>query len=213
MADMGEAASSSRNAPPRVDRDAPLDAIASANAASQGASPSVGPMPSRALAPEWYSGVPTPKVYAVPKRFGLLAILVITTVMGVLFGGLRLHDAPPSLFLLLGLMALAICLVQMFYGKDPRRASVITGAILSPLIYVPVAIYEGHPLPLIFGLAISYVFLGGFAGYLMGACAAGIFLVLERVEPHLPGGRTTGATGDQSIWGEFPGGSDERQAT
>lgn len=165
---------------------------------------------SPALAPEWYSTAPPAKIYVVPKRFGLLAILVVTTVMGVLFGCLRFLDAPPSVFLFFGLMSLAICLVQMFYGDVPRKASVVTGAIVSPLIVIGVAAFDGGHWGLIICSSIIWVFLGGFVGYLMGTCAAGIFLVLEHVEPHLPGGRRQDRSNDKSIWSEMPGGNNER---
>jgi hypothetical protein len=110
-------------------------------------------------------------------------------------------------------MSLAICLVQMFYGDVPRKASVVAGAIVAPLIVMGVAAFDGSHFGLIVCSAVSWVFFGGFIGYLMGTCAAGIFLVLEKVEPHLPGGRREGTSGDKSIWDDLPGGRDERKAT
>ncbi len=172
--------------------DAPLHAIVPKDLAVQGEgifAPTQYSVASPALAPQWYSAAPPTKTYIVPKRFGLLAILVMTTVMAVLFGCLRFLSAPPYVFLFLGVMALAICLVQMFYGSVPRLASVVAGAVVSPLIVIGVAAFEGAPLGLIICSAIIWVIFGGVVGYMMGTCAAGIFLVLEQLEPYLPGGR------------------------
>src|SRR5262245_27533373 len=76
---------------------------------------------------------PVPAQYVVPKRFGMSAIIGIITALAVLFGGFRIYDADPGLYLFFGVQAIVICLAQMFYGKTPRAASAITGAIFLPL--------------------------------------------------------------------------------
>lgn len=156
----------------------------------EGFAPLEGPV-SPALAPQWYSGSPPIKTYVVPKRFGLLSIIALTTVMALMFGLLRFYEASPVWFLFLGTLALAICIVQMFYGQVPRQASVTAGAILSPAFVVAEGIYRGWEAGVIFSSVLACIPAGGFAGYLVGTCAAGIFLLIEKLEPYLPGRRQT----------------------
>lgn len=154
----------------------------------QGFAPLEGPA-SQALAPQWYRGSPPIKTYVVPKRFGLLSIIALTTVMALMFGLLRFYGASPVWFLFLGTLALAICIVQMFYGQVPRQASVTAGAILTPAFVVAEGIYRGWDAGVVVSSALACLPAGGFVGYLVGTCAAGIFLLIEELEPYLPGRR------------------------
>ena len=87
--------------------------------------------------------LPREKVYSVPKRFGLAALLALITALGCLFGALRLVETPPVIYLFLGLEVMAICVAQMFYNAEPRRASMIAGAILMPIFIAGAAFF--HP--------------------------------------------------------------------
>jgi hypothetical protein len=133
---------------------------------------------------------PTPARYMVPRRFGMSAILGIVTALAILFGGFRLLNAPPAVYLFFGLQTLVICFAQMLHGKAPRLASSLAGAVLAPLFLMPIIASEMHHwerrgLPaamisiflLVFGVPI-----GAFLGYLTGTCAAGIFLVMDYLE-------------------------------
>lgn len=144
-------------------------------------------MVSPALAPQWYSTTPPVKTYVVPKRFGLLSILALTTLMAIVFGVLRFYEAAPVWFLFLGSLSLTICIVQMFYGNVPRLASAFAGALLSPAFVIGEGIFQGHAPLVVAAGALASVLGGGFVGYLMGTCAAGIFLLIEKLEPYLPG--------------------------
>jgi hypothetical protein len=136
-----------------------------------------------------------PAKYQVPQRFGMSAIFGIVTALAVLFGGFRLASAEPVVYLFFGLQTLVICVAQMFKAKSPRAASVIAGAILAPLFTVRLIQAAGIWIPhsVMRQLAITIALiplsvpLGAFLGYLTGTCAAGIFLVMDYLEPYLQG--------------------------
>jgi hypothetical protein len=121
----------------------------------------------------------------------MAGILAITTFMAVLFGILRYFNAPAALYVFLGLQALVTCLVQMRYGDVPRLASIAVGAIFLPLCtIVTVAIVARRPSDLLTVLCMTpfLLLVGAGFGYLAGACTAGLFLLMDLIEPHLPGG-------------------------
>jgi hypothetical protein len=135
---------------------------------------------------------PAPAEYKVPQRFGMAAILGIMTALAILFGGFRLMNAEPVVYLFFGVQSLVICLVQMFNGKAPRAASVVAGAILAPLfaprLFATDVGMWGPWRPVITAvLVVLGVPVGAFLGYLTGTCAAGIFLVMDYLEPYLQG--------------------------
>jgi hypothetical protein len=85
---------------------------------------------------------------------------------------------------------MVICVAQMFYNAEPRRASMIAGAILLPVFVAGAAfvVPQGD-----FGFAlcsaIPSILFGAFAGYLIGTCVAGVFLLMDKLEPFLPSGK------------------------
>jgi hypothetical protein len=138
---------------------------------------------------------PTPAQYMVPKRFGMSAILGIMTALAILFGSFHLLNAPPPVYLFFGLQTLVICFAQMLNGKTPRLASSIAGAILVPVFVLPLVLGEarffrhGGLISLLISLLIFGVPIGAFLGYLTGTCAAGVFLIMNYLEPYLQGQR------------------------
>lgn len=132
--------------------------------------------------------------YVVPQRFGMSAILGIMTALGVLFGGLRLMDAAPVVYLFFGLQAIIICIAQMFQGHSPRAASALAGAILLPLfLFVSAAYFSRDPGGNVLAGAICFAVVGvpfgAFLGYLTGTCAAGVFLLMDALERYIKGQR------------------------
>ena len=191
MVVMEQAASSTPSLPPD-DQDAPIDAIllddrppVAPTRFDPAPMAAIGP----ALAPQWHQPGHKEKVYVVPKRFGVSGILGLTTGMALLFGFLRFLDAPPVVFLFLGSMALVICIVQMFWGAVPRKASMAAGASLWPFFSVAALIAGDAPWEGVLCSAVFSVPIGAALGYIVGTCVAGIFLVMERIDPYLPGGR------------------------
>ncbi len=129
--------------------------------------------------------------YVVPQRFGLSAILGMTTALAILFGCMRWLDAEPGWYLFYGFQSIVICIVQMFQGKSPRRASAIAGAILGPLFILGSAWFsprENGNAVMVLCFMVMMIPTGAFLGYLNGTCAAGIFLVMDKLEKYLKGG-------------------------
>lgn len=129
--------------------------------------------------------------YKVPQRFGMSAILGIMTALAFLFGGLRLLNADPLVYLFFGLQGLVICVAQMFQGQMPRFASSAAGAVILP-VFVMFAMAFSRYEPPFLAIACTMVIsvpVGAFLGYLIGTCAAGIFLVMDALEPYLQGQR------------------------
>lgn len=128
--------------------------------------------------------------YVVPKRFGLSAILGITTALSLLFGLLRFNNAAPPVYLYFGLLTAICCLLQMHFGDVPRLASLLSGAILLPLfLIVGASVREGGPAGLEMAcLIVGSLPIGAGLGYITGTCAAGVFLVMDALEVRFPGG-------------------------
>jgi hypothetical protein len=135
---------------------------------------------------------PAPAEYVVPQRFGMSAILGITTALAILFGAMHWLSAEPGWYLFLGAQSIIICLVQMFHGKAPRQASVVAGAIIAPL-FVLGAAWFSRELDAFAALCfmVASVPFGAFIGYLNGTCAAGIFLVMDKAEKYFRGEHET----------------------
>lgn len=138
-----------------------------------------------------------PPDFAVPKRFGLSAILGITTALAILFGALKFGNAWPVFYLFFGMQAIAICLVQMFAGRAPRAASTLAGAIILPVFTLLTVLVSRHDEPLAGVLCVMAIFVpvGGLLGYITGTCAAGVFLIMDYLEPYLQGRPNGGSSG------------------
>jgi len=132
--------------------------------------------------------------YVVPQRFGLSAILGMTTALAILFGCMRWLDAEPAWYLFYGLQSIVICIVQMFHGKSPRRASAIAGAIMGPLFLLGTAWFswaDRVEAGEVLCMTVMMVPCGAFLGYLNGTCAAGIFLVMDKLEQYFQSPRSS----------------------
>jgi hypothetical protein len=90
---------------------------------------------------------------------------------------------------------MVICVAQMLYNAEPRRASMIAGAILMPIFLAGGAFFlPQHEFAGAICMVLPGVLFGAFAGYLIGTCVAGVFLLMDKLEPFLPGGKKEGAT-------------------
>lgn len=108
-------------------------------------------------------------------------MLAFTTLAAVLSGILRYHDAPVSAYVFFGVLGTAVCGAQMYSNSVPRIVSIIAGAICFPLFFLFESWHRGPIGEVVLGspcLAVA----GGFLGYLMGAVAAGVFLVSDLIE-------------------------------
>jgi hypothetical protein len=134
---------------------------------------------------------PPPRAdYVVPRRFGMSAILGIMTALSLVYGGLFWADAWPVFYGFTAVQVLIVCLVQMCYGNTPRAASAVAGALTAPLFMMLAAVLSADPIPAaaVVCLMLALVPFGAFLGYLTGTCAAGVFLVMDKLEPYLKSG-------------------------
>ncbi len=153
---------------------------------------------------------PPRKQTGVPRRFGMGVMLLITTMYAVLFAAIRtlvVLTAPAEsataiiavLFVVIVGFVTIIGLSQaiLYKGRNPRRASIVTGMALGGLVALVwvVATLIGlwaHPWFLIGVLMSSFlrptvmcVVGGGLAGYLAGGLIAGVFLLFNKLQPPL----------------------------
>jgi hypothetical protein len=136
-------------------------------------------------AENFFTAVQQPPDFAVPKTFGMSAILGIITALALLFAALRRLDAEPVYYFFFSVLAITICLAQMLCGKSPRLASIIAGAIILPLFTILAAFFNLGAAGGVLCLSVVLVPFGAVLGYLTGTCAAGIFLVMDYLEPYL----------------------------
>lgn len=137
------------------------------------------------------------RVYHVPRRFGLLAVMSFLTAFSLLFALLRFMGYPPAVYMSLGIFGVVIAGLQMSFGKVPRAASVSAGAILLPLNVLIVALLDSG-WQTVFFLLSAFPFMaaaGGFFGYLAGTLVAGLFLILDYWERRLFPGMTRKGNG------------------
>lgn len=132
-------------------------------------------------------------VYVVPQRFGISAILALTTLFAGVFAILKGFEASPALYLYFGTLGVSICLGQMFFGRVPRMTSIVAGTILLPFwVFVTANYFEPQTWLAIFvtdytrsnPLIVAPIALacGAIVGYLAGTVFAGFFLLLDMVQ-------------------------------
>ncbi len=122
--------------------------------------------------------------YHVPPRFGMSAIIGITTLLALLFAMFRAVDAHPIFYFFCTILLLVVVVVQMRWGHVARPASIVAWAVWFPLFLLTLAgfVDEGRAF---FGICCLVPFLiplGGILGYLAGTCAGGFFLLMELFE-------------------------------
>jgi hypothetical protein len=116
------------------------------------------------------------------------AILGIMTALAGVFGVLRFVNAEPFFYAFFAIQSLTICLAQMFYGKAPRLASTVAGALILPLFTIVASRFsENLDGGEIFCMTIGFVPFGALLGYITGTCAAGVFLVMDAAENYFKG--------------------------
>jgi hypothetical protein len=142
--------------------------------------------------PRWWPRCPPT---AVPRRFGVGSLLVVTAVLALFLGVVRWivvqADLPP---IIIGAAAAYIVVVGvgqavLFGGKSPRKASVIVGMPCLFVILMAWAIHEGltkerdvgYIIWESIGIAAASIIFGAPCGYCAGGWAAGVFLIIERV--------------------------------
>ncbi|MDX1947553.1 MAG: hypothetical protein SFU86_19295 [Pirellulaceae bacterium] len=143
--------------------------------------------PHRLTQPQDWLGIQVQKPeYVVPQRFGMSAIWGIMTLLCLVYGGMHWLDAWPVFYLFIAVQVLLVCGVQMVSGEAPRLASAISGAVLAPLFaFVSALFAPGEVVGELLCLLIPLALFGALVGYLTGTCAAGVFLIMDKLEPWL----------------------------
>jgi hypothetical protein len=139
--------------------------------------------------------------YVVPHRFGLSSLLALLTFFGLLFGWFRYLEVNPVVYWFTASEITVICLAQILFGRAPRGASVLGGALLLPA-WGFVAAYANTQSPSWFLMVLlSFILtpLGGFLGYCVGTLAAGFFLIVDVIDQYLPGGAASTAVTPSSL--------------
>jgi hypothetical protein len=124
--------------------------------------------------------------YHVPPRFGMSAIIGITTLLALLFALFRAVDLHPLFYIFTTILLFIVVLVQMRWGHMARPASIVAGAIWLPLFVLTLSVVaEGVDVMLGVCCALPVIIpIGGFLGYLAGTCAGGFFLLMELFEKY-----------------------------
>jgi hypothetical protein len=136
------------------------------------------------------------KQSGVPRRFGVGAMMVITTMYAVLFATIQSTPGIVFGFIAMFFTVVGVCQAVLFNGRDPRRASIVSGMIAGSLI-LPLAMtmswqsFLGIPLFAVIILVIVYGLFGAPAGYLAGGLIAGVFLLFNKWQPPLDAGEPT----------------------
>jgi putative acetyltransferase len=126
----------------------------------------------------------------VPRRFGMGILLVIAAFYAVLFGVLRGMGADPIVFVVIALFVTGVGTAQalLFKGKNPRLASILSGALLGVLGVFGVGGWfawqeGGGDGPMVF---VAMLFMtpymavfGAICGYLAGVATAGAFCLID----------------------------------
>ena len=123
---------------------------------------------------------PTPDVFSVSRRFDLATILVAMLAYALLFAGMRLLRAWPSVIGVVGLFFTVVAAGQAvaIRWNNPRAASVVAGTLfwIAFAIVVAVAYGFGSSCEIAAALVIL-IMLGPILGYLAGALVGSVFLI------------------------------------
>ncbi len=138
------------------------------------------------------------KVYGVTRRFSLATVMLMMAGASVILAAMNAAHVAPVLSGMLVMLCLCTAVGQMFLfgGNDPRRASIVVGAIFCSVVpvFCDVVLHES-----VFGSRallieiITAIFLGAplgaAAGYLAGCIVAGVLLMMDLTESKLEGWR------------------------
>jgi hypothetical protein len=135
-----------------------------------------------------------PDVFSVPRRFDLATVLVAMAAFSLLFAGLLLLDAPPSVLAYLGGFLALVAAAQWIASNwnRPRTASVVAGILIYWVAGVAETLLMSPRMGLPQLIAIQLVsatLAGSIAGYLGGVLVGGIFLVSHYLREWLKLGR------------------------
>jgi len=117
------------------------------------------------------------------RQFGVGELLAVTALFAVLFGGLTALDAHPLFLVVAALFFAAVWIGQMllFGGKNPRKASVLTGCVMTMFMSPVLVLWfadsgsRGGWLGILLWVVLSPA-LGAMFGYAAGALICGALM-------------------------------------
>jgi hypothetical protein len=120
---------------------------------------------------------------AVPRRFGLGALLVVTGCFGALFAVLSALNTHWILAQVICFMLLIIGMLQMLRGPGKAfESSVLAGiAIMAVVGVIGGLLFPESGTPLVVVFLLYALIIGPSAGYLGGVFVAGVFLIVDGV--------------------------------
>jgi len=128
----------------------------------------------------------TRKIHAVPRRFGMGTLLVVSLAFGGLSMLLRWVQPPPVAVFLVLLYVMLIGLLQFLLHGAPRQASMIAGAFFVLVFGLGSEMYSNFSMTL--GLsdmmfhAAGWVLGGAIAGYITGVLIGTVFMTMSGAE-------------------------------
>jgi hypothetical protein len=128
--------------------------------------------------------------FGAPRRFGIGTMLVVMGAASVLLAALVAWGVREVVvFHLVAFLALIACAQAiLFRGSNPRRASIVAGAILCPVYAIGAAVIfssqtqNTRRIEEMFVFALIFSVMGPLFGYLAGGVVGGIFLMMDRWE-------------------------------
>jgi putative acetyltransferase len=135
----------------------------------------------------WRVGLPRGKEAGVPRQFGVGTALLMMTMFAILFAVLRSLNVPALAFAIIALFFLGVGAGQalLFHGRRPRRASIIMGIVMTFILSIFKAFFNGVPgpeiLPSLALLFCAACFGGIIYGYVAGVLIGSVFLVSDKL--------------------------------
>jgi putative addiction module component (TIGR02574 family) len=141
------------------------------------------------------------QVYAVPRRFDLSTIFVVTIAFSLLFAGMRLLPFPPVASAIVGGYFALIGLGQafLFRGNRPRTASMLVGALYYALLHFIFWQMSGpraHPISSVVISSVFVLIFGAVLGFVAGTLVGSVFMFADLLRRALP--RKIGEEGNTS---------------
>jgi hypothetical protein len=127
-----------------------------------------------------------PRAYAVPRRFGLATLFIITLAFGLLSAVMQWAHFPPiAVGLVLAFVAL-VGVLQVIFDQSPRHASMIAGSLWFSISAMGLWIVAdpnttSFALSTVAFYAACWALLGAGIGYCTGTFVGGVFLITELV--------------------------------
>jgi hypothetical protein len=130
-------------------------------------------------------GRASPLPAAVPRKFGIGTLLVVSAAYALLFGVLRFVNTPGFGTASIALFLTAVGIAQMIFGaRAARTGSVIAGTIVFPVLAIANLLmvernFSLRMLPDMGWSCVCLLIFGAICGYLGGTLVAGVFLAME----------------------------------